>query len=131
MTDSATVCGRERLLHHTLQPPFRQWIAIGTRTASKKKAPRGARHDGASRPERNVRVPAACRAGAGLGAGTFYFLRWRIRLRIRRFLRPTLRRPFPRRRLAMRSPRRTSIDEDEIPIRLGPGKPRIIVESPG
>ena len=36
--------------------------------------------------------------------GLGYFLRCRIRLRIRRFLRPTLRRPFPRRRLAMRSP---------------------------
>jgi hypothetical protein len=33
-----------------------------------------------------------------------HFLRCRIRLRIRRFLRPTLRRPLPRRRLAMRSP---------------------------
>src|SRR5438046_2186263 len=48
--------------------------------------------------------------GAGLrgrtGAGRGYFLRWRMRLRIRRFFRPTLRRPFPRRRLAMRSPRK-------------------------
>jgi hypothetical protein len=33
-----------------------------------------------------------------------HFFRCRIRLRIRRFLRPTLRRPLPRRRLAMRSP---------------------------
>ena len=36
--------------------------------------------------------------------GLRHFLRCRIRLRIRRFLRPTLRRPLPRRRLAMRSP---------------------------
>jgi hypothetical protein len=35
-----------------------------------------------------------------------YFLRCRMRLRMRRFLRPTLRRPFPRRRLAIRAPGR-------------------------
>src|SRR5579875_3738417 len=40
----------------------------------------------------------------GLGPAACYFLRWRMRLRMRRFLRPTLRRPLPRRRLAMRSP---------------------------
>ena len=37
-------------------------------------------------------------------AGATYFLRCRMRLRIRRFFRPTLRRPFPRRRLAIRAP---------------------------
>ena len=36
--------------------------------------------------------------------GLRHFLRCRIRLRIRRFLRPTLRRPLPRRRLAILSP---------------------------
>src|SRR5947209_14350608 len=45
--------------------------------------------------------------GSHLG-GRAYFLRWRIRLRIRRFFRPTLRRPFPRRRLAIRAPVLTS-----------------------
>src|SRR5262249_38750034 len=34
--------------------------------------------------------------------GTNRYLRWRILLRMRRFLRPTLRRPLPRRRLPMR-----------------------------
>jgi hypothetical protein len=41
---------------------------------------------------------------ATLLGGRAYFLRWRILLRIRRFLRPTFRRPFPRRRLAIHSP---------------------------
>src|SRR5205085_6805117 len=44
-----------------------------------------------------------------------HFLRCRIRLRIRRFLRPTLRRPLPRRRLAMRAP---------VLARKCPGTPR-------
>src|SRR5262249_10190979 len=34
----------------------------------------------------------------------YHFLRCRILLRMRRFFLPTLRRPFPRRRLAIRSP---------------------------
>jgi hypothetical protein len=41
-----------------------------------------------------------------------YFFLCRIRLRIRRFLRPTLRRPLPRLRLAMRSP--LGIDDDTM-----------------
>jgi hypothetical protein len=50
--------------------------------------------------------------------GLCHFLRWRIRLRIRRFLRPTLRRPLPRRRLAMRSP--LGIDEGTRHHQRGP-----------
>jgi hypothetical protein len=48
------------------------------------------------------RLPA--RAPGRAGGPSPYFLRCRIRLRIRRFFRPTLRRPFPRRRLAILTP---------------------------
>ncbi len=41
-----------------------------------------------------------------------YFLRCRMRLRMRRFLRPTFRRPFPRRRLAIRSPGRFELGDE-------------------
>lgn len=44
------------------------------------------------------------RVRGGRDPATDYFLRWRILLRMRRFLRPTFRRPLPRRRLAMRAP---------------------------
>jgi hypothetical protein len=40
--------------------------------------------------------------------GDAHFLRWRMRERIRRFFRPTLRRPLPRRRAPMRFPQSSS-----------------------
>ena len=52
---------------------------------------------------RRARSTIACRS-VRVCAKACYFLRCRMRLRMRRFLRPTLRRPLPRRRLAMRSP---------------------------
>ncbi len=57
---------------------------------------------GAWPPRGGARPPT--RGGPRQGERPAYFLRWRILLRIRRFFRPTLRRPFPRRRLAIRSP---------------------------
>ena len=75
-------------------------------------------------------------AGCGEAlAGGFYFLRCRIRLRIRRFLRPTLRRPLPRRRLAIHSPQGSRIhlythDADGIFMNPRGGKPLPIPDRP-
>ena len=51
-----------------------------------------------------------------------YFLRCRMRLRMRRFFRPTFRRPFPRRRLAIRTPGR--FDPRDEGIRRFPNRAR-------
>jgi len=57
-------------------------------------------------PTRSNYAPRRRTAPTGAAA---HFLRCRIRLLIRRFLRPTLRRPLPRRRLAMPSPQGASM----------------------
>jgi hypothetical protein len=56
------------------------------------------------------RTPAASatRKGPKSPEGDAHFLRWRMRERIRRFFRPTLRRPLPRRRAPMRFPQSSS-----------------------
>jgi hypothetical protein len=62
--------------------------------------PRQRGHDYSAR----IRIGSRDCECSGRAGGLRYFLRCLILLRIRRFLRPTLRRPLPRRRLAMRSP---------------------------
>jgi len=75
-----------------------------------------ARHDSSGTRDPRHGSPVRARSDSGTGGWDWqlrpvdlavwpnHFLRCLIRLRIRRFLRPTLRRPLPRRRLAMRSP---------------------------